>query len=78
VNALARWQNGYVADCKSVYAGSIPARASIYGFHEISYFLEKFILPNRYWAYDRWWIILGSLAFPAVTIIFWLMVVKPA
>ncbi len=26
---LARWQNGYVADCKSVYAGSIPARASI-------------------------------------------------
>ena len=24
----ARWQNGYVADCKSVYAGSIPARAS--------------------------------------------------
>gem|GEM_PF-2138303 len=26
---MARWQNGYVADCKSVYAGSIPARASI-------------------------------------------------
>lgn len=28
---LARWQNGYVADCKSVYAGSIPARASKLG-----------------------------------------------
>lgn len=26
----ARWQNGYVADCKSAYAGSIPARASSY------------------------------------------------
>ena len=26
---MARWQNGYVADCKSVNAGSIPARASI-------------------------------------------------
>jgi uncharacterized membrane protein len=34
-------------------------------------------LPDRYWAYDRWWIILGSLAFPAVIVIFWLMVAKP-
>ncbi len=25
---MARWQNGYAADCKSVNAGSIPARAS--------------------------------------------------
>ena len=25
---LARWQSGYAADCKSVYAGSIPTRAS--------------------------------------------------
>lgn len=25
----ARWQSGYAADCKSVYVGSIPARASI-------------------------------------------------
>lgn len=24
----ARWQNGYAEDCKSLYAGSIPARAS--------------------------------------------------
>lgn len=38
---------------------------------------KKQELPNRYWVYDRWWIVLGSLAFPAVTIIFWLMVVKP-
>lgn len=34
-------------------------------------------LPARYWKYDRWWIILGSLAFPAVMVIFWLMVMKP-
>ena len=26
--ALARWRSGDAADCKSVYAGSIPARAS--------------------------------------------------
>merc|ERR1712000_351774 len=25
----ARWQSGYAADCNSVYAGSIPTRASI-------------------------------------------------
>lgn len=34
-------------------------------------------LPDRYWQYDRWWIALGSLAFPAVVVIFWLMVAKP-
>lgn len=34
-------------------------------------------LPKRYWKFDRWWIILGSLAFPAVMIIFYLMVFKP-
>lgn len=34
-------------------------------------------LPPRYWKYDRWWIILGSLAFPAIMVVFWLMVVKP-
>ena len=26
---MARWQSGDAADCKSVYAGSIPTRASI-------------------------------------------------
>ncbi len=26
---MARWRNGYAADCKSVYTGSIPVRASI-------------------------------------------------
>ncbi|MCH2038166.1 MAG: DUF2269 domain-containing protein [Rickettsiales bacterium] len=35
-------------------------------------------LPDRYWAYDRWWIILGSVAFPAIIIVFWLMVYKPS
>ena len=26
---MARWQSGYAADCKSVYLGSTPGRASI-------------------------------------------------
>lgn len=34
-------------------------------------------LPERYWRLDRWWITLGSLAFPAVVVVFWLMVSKP-
>ncbi|WP_419906000.1 DUF2269 family protein [Kiloniella sp.] len=34
-------------------------------------------LSTRYWAMNRWWIILGSLAFPAVVIVFYLMVFKP-
>ena len=34
-------------------------------------------LPPIYWAFDRWWIGLGCLAFPAVVIIFYLMVAKP-
>lgn len=33
-------------------------------------------LPERYWKMDRWWIALGSLAFPAVVVIFYLMVLK--
>jgi uncharacterized membrane protein len=35
-------------------------------------------LPARYWKYDRWWIALGSMAFPAIMVVFYLMVVKPA
>lgn len=34
-------------------------------------------LPERYWRMDRWWIILGALAFPAVAGIFYLMVFRP-
>ena len=34
-------------------------------------------LPAKYWALDKLWIFLGSLAFPAVVMIFWLMVFKP-
>ena len=34
-------------------------------------------LPAEYWTYNRWWLILGSLAFPAVMVIFWLMVFTP-
>ncbi len=33
-------------------------------------------LPARYWRMDRWWIILGGLAFPAVIVVFYLMVFK--
>lgn len=34
-------------------------------------------LPEQYWRMDRWWIMLGSLAFPAILVVFWLMVYKP-
>ncbi|MDH5796649.1 MAG: DUF2269 domain-containing protein [Anaplasmataceae bacterium] len=33
-------------------------------------------LPNLYWKMDKWWIVLGSLAFPAMMAIFYLMVFK--
>ncbi len=42
------------------------------------YALEnKAELPEKYWKFDKWWIILGSLAFPAVMVVFYLMVFKP-
>lgn len=34
-------------------------------------------LPDRYWRFDRWWVVLGSLAFPAIIGVFMLMVYKP-
>jgi uncharacterized membrane protein len=34
-------------------------------------------LPERYWKMDRWWVILGSLAFPAIMVVFYLMVFRP-
>jgi uncharacterized membrane protein len=34
-------------------------------------------LPEHYWRLERWWIIAGSLAFPAVVVTFYLMVAKP-
>jgi uncharacterized membrane protein len=34
-------------------------------------------LPEHYWKMDKWWFILGSLAFPAIVVVFWLMVAKP-
>ena len=33
-------------------------------------------LPERYWRMNRWWFILGSLAFPAIVVVFYLMVFK--
>ncbi|MDV6332410.1 DUF2269 domain-containing protein [Asticcacaulis sp. 201] len=35
-------------------------------------------LPKAYWVLNRWWLVLGSLAFPAVVAIFWLMVFTPS
>src|SRR6202012_1602531 len=34
-------------------------------------------LPELYWRLDVWWIVAGALAFPAVGVIFYLMVAKP-
>jgi len=34
-------------------------------------------LPAIFWKMEKWWIILGSLAFPAIIVVFYLMVVKP-
>jgi len=35
-------------------------------------------LPDEYWKMNSWWVALGSLAFPAVLIVFYLMVYKPS
>jgi len=35
-------------------------------------------LPPRYWALLRWWVTLGCIAFVALVVIFYLMVLKPA
>jgi len=35
-------------------------------------------LPSLYWTFDRWWISLGTLAFVAISVIFYLMVFKPS
>ena len=34
-------------------------------------------LPGRYWKFERWWLLLGCLAFPATLLVFYLMVFKP-
>lgn len=34
-------------------------------------------LPRRYWALERWWVILGTMAFPALVAVFYLMVFRP-
>lgn len=38
---------------------------------------HKKALPPLYWKMDRAWIILGSLAFPALVVVFYLMIFKP-
>ncbi|KLN60462.1 membrane protein [Kiloniella spongiae] len=34
-------------------------------------------VATEYWMLDRWWILLGSLAFPMILVVFYLMVFKP-
>jgi uncharacterized membrane protein len=36
------------------------------------------LLPDRYWSYLRAWVALGIVAFVALVIVFYLMVLKPA
>ena len=43
---LAGWQSGYAAACKAVYAGSIPASASI--FLKTFIFIKSIIIINWY------------------------------
>jgi uncharacterized membrane protein len=38
---------------------------------------KKADLPEHYWKMASWWTILGSLAFPAIVVVFYLMVFKP-
>ncbi len=35
-------------------------------------------LPSVYWRYFKQWVLLGSLAFPALLAVFWLMIAKPS
>lgn len=35
-------------------------------------------LPEKYWNMAFWWTLLGALAFPAVTVIFYLMIYRPS
>ena len=35
-------------------------------------------LPARYWMFLRWWVVLGCVAFVALVVVFYLMVIKPA
>jgi len=35
-------------------------------------------LPSAYWRYYHIWILLGSFAFPALLVVFWLMIAKPS
>jgi uncharacterized membrane protein len=34
-------------------------------------------LPEQYWRYLRWWVVLGTVAFSSLVVVFYLMVAKP-
>lgn len=38
---------------------------------------QKTALPDAYWVFGKGWIIAGSVAFPAVVAVFYLMIAKP-
>jgi uncharacterized membrane protein len=40
-------------------------------------FKQQKLLPEYYWKMSFYWNLLGCLAFPAIVIVFWLMVMKP-
>ena len=42
IHFSAEWQSGHAADCKSVYAGSIPTSASIFNL------LKPFLRINHF------------------------------
>ena len=50
---MAGWQSGHAADCKSVYAGSIPASASS-STYKIKAFISINFLYNMFfnWIYN--------------------------
>lgn len=39
---------------------------------------NKIELSAKYWHFEKIWTFLGALAFPAIIIVFWLMVNKPS
>ena len=47
LNNLAGWQSGHAADCKSVYAGSIPASASKLNENCLNSNYNTYLLEDR-------------------------------
>ena len=67
---MARWQSGYAADCKSVYTGSTPVRASIAFPTSFGYTLLILLLTSigGIKAYTLCLVFLGSSVVEQVTV----------